>query len=129
MVDTRQYNNGSDIIVADVENRCIRKLNRQTRLVTIFAGDCPVKGEVTEPVKADKATLSLPYSILYHQERDIFYYLLIRPSSIVEHNITKGIYKKFFIWFVLVYRLLLLAKMHVLFRTFEGTERFIVSKS
>ena len=90
--DARQHNNGSDIIVADYFNCCIRKVNRHSRLVSTFAGTCSQNwNDVDVSTNAKNATFSSPVSLLYHKERDVFYYLLQVPTAIiVEHDIIKG---------------------------------------
>ena len=72
------YKNGSELIVADYVNNCIRRVNRRTSTVTTFAGIC-----------TDYQILYYPWSILYRKDKDMFYYLLLN-GSIVEHDVVKG---------------------------------------
>ena len=73
------YKNGSELIVADLYNNCIRQVNRHTSIVTTFAGICATDSQI----------LHRPREILYRKEKDLFYYLL-KNSSIVEHDVVKG---------------------------------------
>ena len=72
------YKNGSELIVADRFNHCIRRVNRHTSTVTTFAGIC-----------TNSQILYSPWRILYHKDKDLFYYLL-NNGSIVEHDVVKG---------------------------------------
>ena len=72
------YRNGSELIVSDYGNGCIRRVNRHTSTVTTFAGIC-----------TDSQILGRPSGILYHKDKDLFYYLLAN-NSIVEHDVVKG---------------------------------------
>ena len=72
------YKNGSELIVSDFSNNCIRRVNRHTSAVTTFAGIC-----------TDSQILDRPRDILYHKDKDLFYYLL-NNRSIVEHDVVKG---------------------------------------
>ena len=72
------YNDGSELIVADYSNHCIRRVNRHTSTVTTFAGIC-----------TDSEILGGPASILYRKDKDLFYYLLYN-NSIVEHDALNG---------------------------------------
>ena len=72
------YKNGSELIVADRFNHCIRRVNRHTSTVTTFAGIC-----------TNSQILYSPWRILYHKDKDLFYYLLTN-GSLVEHDVVKG---------------------------------------
>ena len=78
ILDMVNYKNGSELIVVDSYNHCIRRVNRHTSTVTTFAGIC-----------TDSPILDQPKDVLYHKDKDMFYYLLAN-DSIVEHDVVKG---------------------------------------
>jgi len=89
--DLLQINNGSDIIIADLNNHCIRKVERRSGLhphVSTFVGDCNRQGYVSDPVSPADAKLTHPLKLLHIPEENIFYYLLDRV--ILKHNLTSS---------------------------------------
>ncbi|KAF6034466.1 hypothetical protein EB796_007227 [Bugula neritina] len=89
--DLVQINNGSDIIIADLNNHCIRKVERGNGLypyVSTFVGDCGRQGYVSDPVSPADARLTHPLKLLHIPEENIFYYLL--DKVILKHNLTSG---------------------------------------
>lgn len=90
--DVTQYKDGAEIIVADSNNYCIRRVNRENREVSTFAGQCsePLLGEWKGTMPATQARLTRPVASLYMKKTNVFYYVLAGPASIVKHDILSG---------------------------------------
>ncbi|KAF6033994.1 hypothetical protein EB796_007697 [Bugula neritina] len=87
--DILPIDGGREVLVADLLNHCIRKVDTQTRVVSTFAGICG--RAVPLPDKSSlalKTVLEFPQKIIANEEEDTFYYLL--HDRVVKHDILSG---------------------------------------
>jgi len=86
VTDIEQFNNGSDIIVADFAEFCITKVDRKKNTITEFAGIC---GKPMEPGNTKDSGLNKPEKLLYVAEENAMFYILF-SKKILKHNLTNG---------------------------------------
>lgn len=82
----------NQVVVVDHNNRCIRKVDRDTRRVSFFAARCNVGGTFSGERRALTATIGYPTKVMYLPTNNVLYYLTLKQGEfsviILRHDLT-----------------------------------------